>query len=207
MRSEVSWKRVSALAAFCLVSVIVAGLAGAEEGINETGVEDANQTSAENAVNETQGAYISLTPETGFATTTIVGEAFTAYSALSISWEGISEPVPAIPAPATVLEDGSFVVMISIPTTTPGNYTITASDAAGVSAWAVFAVEDMTGPLGPQGERGEQGPEGPQGERGEKGDTGATGARGEMGPQGPGLASMVIALIALVVGAYGATKR
>jgi hypothetical protein len=168
-------------------------------------------------------AYITLTPTSGFATTTIVGKGFTPDSAITIRWEGITDPIPGVPAPVMTLADGSFTAIISVPTTTPGSYTITATDANGISASATFTVENMmgspgpqgpqgpqgekgekgdTGPQGPQGSPGPQGPQGPQGEKGEKGDTGPQGPPGEPAPTGVLWASLIVAIVALIAALY-----
>jgi hypothetical protein len=126
------------------------------------------------------GTAITLIPESGFATVTIVGENFTANSAITIRWNGVAQPT--VPMDVTTDGDGTFTAIISVPTTTPGSYTITATDTNGISASATFTVENMMGPPGPEGP---QGPQGPQGEKGEKGDTGPQGPQGPPGPQGP----------------------
>jgi len=123
---------------------------------------------------------ITLVPDTGFASTTIVGSGFSSGSRMNITWDG--ELIPTLPNPLTATCD-SFTAIISVPTQTePGPHIVNATDEEGNSAVANFTVVDMTGPQGPQGETG---PQGPQGETGPKGDTGETGPQGPTGPTGP----------------------
>jgi hypothetical protein len=86
---------------------------------------------------------ISLSPNEGFGTFTIEGTGFIWNSDVTITWDGT--PI----AGATTTEwDGEFSAMVSVPTqTTPGTYTVTASDGTN-SASTTFTVPDMTGPAG-----------------------------------------------------------
>jgi mannan endo-1,4-beta-mannosidase len=122
---------------------------------------------------------ITLTPNTGFATTTISGKFFpTAGSTVTITWEGIEKPLPTVPTEVKIDTTGGFTAIISVPTTTPGNYTITATDTDGVSASATFTVENMKGLQGP------------------------TGATGESAPTAVMWASLIIAIVALIGALY-----
>jgi hypothetical protein len=131
---------------------------------------------------------ITLVPDTGFASTSIVGSGFSCGSRINITWDG--ELIPALPNPLTVTCD-SFTAIISVPTQTePGPHIVNATDEEGNSAVANFTVVDMTGPQGPQGDTGPAGATGPQGDTGPagatgpQGDTGPAGATGPQGPQG-----------------------
>jgi hypothetical protein len=137
-----------------------------------------------------RASSVTLTPSTGFATTTIVGSGFSNNSAITITWDGTT--IPTIPNPLITDTTGNFTAMISIPTqTSPGDHTINATDATGTWATATFTVVNMTGPQGLQGPKGEngtqglQGPQGPKGDTGEQGPIGPQGPKGESGTQGP----------------------
>lgn len=132
---------------------------------------------------------ITLVPDTGFASTTIVGSGFSSGSRMNITWDG--ELIPTLPNPLTATCD-SFTAIISVPTQTePGPHIVNATDEEGNSAVANFTVVDMTGPQGSEGPQGPQGDTGPKGDAGDTGSqgpagaTGATGATGSQGPQGP----------------------
>lgn len=130
---------------------------------------------------------VTLTPSTGFASTTIAGSGFSTSSEITITWDGTI--VPSIPSPVTTDANGSFTALISVPTqTSPGSHVINASDETGNWAGATFSVVDMTGPTGLQGQQGPKGDTGLQGStgpQGPKGDTGPQGSKGDTGPQGP----------------------
>jgi hypothetical protein len=154
--------------------------------------------------------YFTLTPDAGFAATTIIGGRFAANSKITITWD--DQPVITVPSPLTTDSNGNFTAIITVPVPTdPGVYTIASTDQAGTNAEALFTVIDMTGPQGEQGEVGPEGPQGPQGEQGEEGPEGPQGPQGEQGEQGeqgsPGptevvWASIIIAVIAIVIAAY-----
>jgi mannan endo-1,4-beta-mannosidase len=102
---------------------------------------------------------ITLTPSSGFATTTIVGRFFpTAGATITITWQGTAKPLPTVPAEVKVHGTGAFTVIVSVPTSAPGNYTVTATDANSISASATFTVESMAGQQGPPGANGEPAP-------------------------------------------------
>lgn len=162
-----------------------------------------------------QVSAISLTPSTGFASTTVVGSGFSNNSRITITWDGTT--IPSIPSPVTTDATGSFTGLISVlAQTTPGTHTVNATDGSGNWATATFTVVDMTGPQGPAGLQGQQGPKGdtglqgltgPQGLKGDKGDTGDTGPPGPAGLSGdtqlaliafPTAASIVALCIAAV---------
>jgi hypothetical protein len=130
------------------------------------------------------GSTLTLTPQTGFASTTIVGSGFSNNSAITIAWDGTT--IPTIPY--TVITDGvgSFSALVSVPTqTATGAHTINATDGSGNWATAMFNVVDMRGPQGSAGLQGPQGPKGDRGDTGLQGPTGAQGPKGDTGDTGP----------------------
>lgn len=148
----------------------------------------------ERVYSQARSPIITLTPTSGFAATTVVGEGFS-YSEIYIYWD--QERIPTVPSPlfpTYTYEQipGHFTAIISVPTqTAPGDHEITAKDQEGNWARAIFTVIDMTGPQGPMGETGpagpagEQGPAGAAGEQGPTGPTGRQGTPGQAGEQGP----------------------
>jgi hypothetical protein len=160
-------------------------------------------TDANIAYSQARSPGITLTPTSGFAATTVVGEGFS-NSEIYIYWD--QERIPTVPSPlfptyGTDQIPGYFTAIISVPTQTePGDHEITAEDQEGNWARAFFRVVDMTGPQGPPGETGPagtagapgsagpagaQGPAGPAGKEGPAGPTGAPGPAGPAGAQGP----------------------
>jgi hypothetical protein len=146
---------------------------------------------------------LTVTPDTGFATTTVSGQHFDAFSVITVSWNGTA--IPTVPQPLVSDANGSFTAIISIPTqTTPGDYSVSVTDANGHTAQAVFTVVDMTGPQGPTG------PAGPDG---------ATGAQGPAGPEGPAgepgaaaapelsWAAIIVAIVAILIALYTMLKK
>ncbi len=128
---------------------------------------------------------ITLTPSSGISVITVTGNGFPKNQGIHIFWNEVD--VPGWLGDSRTSHDGTFCVIMTIQTQTPGAYNITVI-VGGKSASAPFTVLDVRGPQGPQG------PEGPQGPKGDKGDTGATGpqgpkgdtgAQGPAGPQGP----------------------
>jgi len=141
------------------------------------------------------GPYLALTPDAGFAATTLVGGRFVANSPITITWNG--EHIATVPSLLTTDSHGNFTAIITVLNPTePGLYTVTATDQEGNNASATFTVIDMTGPQGLQGEQGEQGVQGPQGLQGEQGEQGAS------APTEVVWASIIIAIIAIVIAAY-----
>lgn len=157
---------------------------------------------------------ITLTPNRGFAATTVKGMGF--YGTVTIYWDGVQIPT----VPDNVYVENGFTAIIAVPTQTAiGGHTVRAvsngpTGAPGaVFAEAVFIVDNMTGPAGPKGDTGPTGPsgsvtsgpagpagpQGPQGEKGDKGDKGNTGPAGEQGPQGSPGAAPIISIIALIL--------
>jgi hypothetical protein len=140
---------------------------------------------AERAYSQVGPPKITLTPASGFATTTIAGEGFS-NSEISIYWD--QERIPTVPSPlfptyGTQQIPGYFTAIISIPTqANPGSHEVIAKDQEGNWASAIFEVIDMTVPQGPIGETG---PAGPSGLAGAQGSTGPAGPAGEKGPPGP----------------------
>lgn len=140
-------------------------------------------------VNAQGAASITLTPSSGFATTTVTGQDFPyPASSVNISWDG--NRVPTYPEVVSVDVGGDFTATITVPTqTSPGAHTVTAKvDSGGpesiYSASATFTVIDMTGPTGPTGEPG-GGSEGATGPAGPPGPEGPPGEGGPDGPDGP----------------------
>ncbi len=130
---------------------------------------------------------ITLSPNSGFSCVTIVGSDFDNNKVITIYWNDVSQPF--VSATGKTDSSGNFVVIISIPTTTAGLYTIKAT-VNGDSASATFTVISMvgatgaTGQTGATGSQGEQGAQGIQGEQGIQGATGLTGAVGHVGKTG-----------------------
>jgi hypothetical protein len=133
---------------------------------------------------------LELVPNTGFASTTIVGSGgFAGNSTITITWDGTL--IPTVPQLITTDEYGNFTAIISVLTPTiPGAHVVNATDEYGRSALATFTVVNMTGPRGATGATGATGPTGATGatgstgSQGSQGETGATGATGSTGPQG-----------------------
>jgi hypothetical protein len=140
-----------------------------------------------------EGVFLSLVPQSGFASTTIVGSGFSNDSAVSITWDGMA--IPTVPDVLMTDGTGDFNALISVPTqTATGAHIVRAMDGSGNIGTAMFTVVNMTGPQGPKGDTGSQGATGLQGPQGLKGDTGAQGStgsqglkgdKGDTGPQGP----------------------
>lgn len=129
-------------------------------------------------------ALLTLTPQTGFASTTVVGSGFTNNLTIIITWDGTT--IATIPNTVTTDATGSFTALISVPTqTTPGLHPVNATDESGIWATAIFTVVDMTGPQGSAGLQGQQGSKGEKGDKGDAGLQGLKGDTGEIGPQGP----------------------
>ena len=127
---------------------------------------------------------ISLTPDDGFACTTVAGSGFLNNSKITIIWDGTV--VPTVPSPLTTDANGNFTAIIIVPAqTSPGSHTVNATDESGNWATATFTVIDMTGPPGPKGDKGDKGDQGIQGLTGPTGPKGDKGDTGEQGPQGP----------------------
>ncbi|MFO8101342.1 MAG: IPT/TIG domain-containing protein [Dehalococcoidia bacterium] len=155
---------------------------------------------------------ITLSPTSGFSAITIEGTGFSAWTGITVYWDG-----DRIPAIVDTEGEVNFTAIISVPTqTSPGSHEITVVDGYKATAGAVFRVVDMTGPVGPAGtsvtglpgincwdlnenrvadeEEDVNGDgvvdvldcRGPQGEEGPPGDsTVIEGAEGPRGPAGP----------------------
>jgi len=124
---------------------------------------------------------IILTPDSGFATT-ISASGFNTGSIIAITCNGTI--LPTVPKIITADYEGSFTAIITLPSSYPATYIITATDDNDHYSTALFTVPDTTGPTGPTGATGPQGSTGPTGATGATGSTGATGARGPQGEQG-----------------------
>ena len=125
---------------------------------------------------------ISLTPSSGISVITVIGSGFPKNQGIHIFWNGVA--VPGWLGDSCTSHDGTFCVIMTIQTQTPGTYNITVT-VDGKLASAPFTVLDTIGPQGQKGDTGDQGPVGPQGIKGDKGDTGDTGPQGPAGPMGP----------------------
>jgi hypothetical protein len=105
---------------------------------------------------------ITLSPSSGFATT-ITGVHFDHQKTVAVYWNDVA--LPYISSDTQTSNDGSFIVMVTAPTTTPGSYTIKVT-VNHESVSACFTVPDTTGPQGPQGNSGAAGATGAQGAAG-----------------------------------------
>jgi len=102
--------------------------------------------------------YITLSPSSGFACTTVQGAYFTPNSTITITWDG--EKIPTIPNKVITDSTGNFTAIITVPTQTDvGEHEVRAEDAEGIAGTAKFKVVNM------KGEQGEPGLQGPQGSR------------------------------------------
>jgi hypothetical protein len=134
---------------------------------------------------------ITLTPSSGISVITVIGSGFPKNQCIHIFWNGVA--VPGWLGDSSTSHDGTFYVIMTIQTQTPGTYNITVT-VDGKSASAPFTVLDTTGPQGPQGpqgikgdkgDTGATGPQGPKGDTGDQGPVGPQGSKGDTGPQGP----------------------
>jgi hypothetical protein len=167
-------------------------------------------------------ASITLSPTSGFSTTTISGRGFVGQ--INIFWD--NSRIPTVPSSLFSFDtaQGDFTGIISVPTqTVPGDHLVTARDDQGNTASATFTVIDMrglagpageTGPQGSPGETGPAGSPGSQGRPGEPGPQGPMGLRGETGPageSGPGagmsIVAIILALAALGLMIFGRIKK
>ncbi len=157
-------------------------------------------------------------PDSGVASTTVVGIGFNAGEIVTVTWDGIV--VPTVPAIVVVDPNGIFTAIIGVPTQTdPGAHTITTTDDEGASASTIFTVTDVTGPAGADGADGADGATGPAGPAGADGADGADGATGPAGPAGPAGAdgadapteylwgSFILAVVAILIAAYGILRK
>jgi len=136
-----------------------------------------------NEVFSIQTRAVNVIPDSGFASTTVVGSGFSNNSKVTITWDGTT--IPSIPSPLTTDVTGSFTALISVPTqTAPGVHTVNATDESGNWATATFTVVDMRGPKGDKGDKGDTGAQGPQGLQGLTGPQGTQGPQGIQGPPG-----------------------
>jgi hypothetical protein len=179
------------------------------------------------AYSQAAAPVITLTPNTGFAATTVSGTGFVS-GQVSIYWGGTRLPTVPTPVYVTVVtgaQMGTFTAIITVPTQTkPGEYLVTAQDERGTNASATFKVIDMTGPQGLQGLTGPAGPQGPSGTAGQAGTAAAAGAPGPVGPQGPpgeegppgeagpsaagmSIIAIILAVIALALAVFGRLKK
>ena len=113
-----------------------------------------------------------MTPSSGISVITVTGSGFPKNQDIHAFWNGVA--VPGWLGASSTSHDGTFCLIMTIQTQTPGVYNITVS-ADGKSASALFTVLNTTGPQGPQGPKGDTGAQGPQGVPGPKGDSGTNG--------------------------------
>lgn len=86
---------------------------------------------------------LSLEPNTGFASTTVVGSGFSSNSRMTITWDDME--IPPVPNPLITNSDGDFIAIISVPTQNDvGSHIVKATDESGNSANATFTVVEMT---------------------------------------------------------------
>ena len=141
-----------------------------------------------------KGPYLCPVPDTGFASTTLVGAGFSPNSTITITWG--DTPIPTVPSPLITDSNGNFTAIISVLTPTDlGKHVINATDAEGNASVVAFTVIDMSGPQGPAGETG------PQGETGPKGDPRAAAPTEHL------WASIILAIIAICIAAYAVFKK
>jgi transforming growth factor-beta-induced protein len=136
-------------------------------------------------------------PDSGVASTTVIGIGFNAGALVTVTWDGIV--VPTVPAIVVVDSNGIFTAIVSVPTQTdPQVHTITTTDDEGASASTTFTVIDMTGPAGADGADGADGATGP---------AGPAGADGADAPTEYLWASLILALVAIIIAAYGILRK
>ena len=129
-----------------------------------------------------------LTPTRGIGVATVSGEGFPGGTMVRVDVDALE--VPTIPVHVSTDPRGSFAALVTLPSSTPGNYTVSAESGGGMAS-ATFHLVDSRGPkgdkgdMGPQGPRGDPGPQGPPGPAGEKGEPGPPGEKGDPGPPGP----------------------
>jgi hypothetical protein len=152
---------------------------------------------------------VALTPDAGFAATTVCGWYFDAASVITVRWNGTA--IPTVPQPLISDAYGNFTAILTLPAqTAPGVYNVTATDGNGHTAHAAFTVVDMTGPPGEQGPAGPAGPAGEDGATGPQGPAGPEGPAGEPGAAGaPELsyAAIIVAIIAILVALYTMLRK
>jgi len=126
--------------------------------------------------------HLTLTPDTGFAATTIEGSGFAANSEITVTWDGTT--IPTVPSPLITNGDGAFVAIISVLTPNdPGPHTVVATDGDGSGTSVEFTALDMTGPAGP------------------------TGPEGADAPQEYLWASLILAIIAILIAGFGIFRK
>lgn len=85
---------------------------------------------------------LSLVPNTGFASTTVVGSGFSSNSEMTITWDDTE--MPPVPNPLITNSYGNFTTIISVPTQNDaGSHIIKATDEFGNEANATFHVLEM----------------------------------------------------------------
>lgn len=125
-----------------------------------------NQTEIQADMGVPRVATLSLTPNSGFAATTLTGSGFASTSSVTVTWDNTQ--IPTVPNTLITDANGNFTALISVLTqTTPGDHTVKAIDKAGNEASAIFTLINMTGSQGSQGQKGETGLQGPSGESGQ----------------------------------------
>jgi len=134
-----------------------------------------------------------LSPEKGPGFTTVIGSGLAGDSAVTVTVD--AREIPTVPVRIRTDRDGSFAAIITLPSSIPGDYAISAASGEDTTS-AIFSLVDLRGPQGARGEKGETGsrgekgdpglpgPAGPPGPKGEKGDVGPPGPAGPPGPKG-----------------------
>jgi len=122
-----------------------------------------------------------LSPEAGIGIATLCGAGFPGDSDVAISAD--AKNLPAVPLHVVTDGYGSFTAIITLPSNTPGSYTISATSQSDTAS-ATYVMVDTQGSQGPKGEEGNRGPEGSPGPKGEQGSPGPQGPEGSQGPRG-----------------------
>jgi len=164
-------------------SATVAVPSGASPGLHTVSAEAVESSASANF----RVLALTLTPDTGCAYTTVSGDGFISFSAITISWDGV--PIPTVPVYLNCGEGGNFTAVITVLTqTAPGPHEVRATgqeDSPAPTIAETFTVVDMMGSEGPEGPAGIQGEPGPQGETGPQGEPGPQGEQGPVGLPGP----------------------
>lgn len=147
-----AWRTVQSMSIprFVLSAAAINGKIYAIGGKRGVGQVDLNE------VFSIQTRTVNVIPDSGFASTTVVGSGFSNNSKVTITWDGTT--IPPIPYVVTTDASGNFAAMISVPTqTAPDPHTVNATDETGNWATASFTVIDMKGDKGDTGLQGSSG--------------------------------------------------
>jgi len=101
-----------------------------------------------------------LSPDRGIGAMTVVGTGMAGASRVVVSADATR--LPTVPLNVDTDLQGSFSALITLPSNSPGRYTVSAqADGEAVSAmYTMIDTRGVPGPAGPPGPRGEQGPPG-----------------------------------------------